>query len=87
MGLGHIIAAMVGIFVLVVVVSPFLTVISDTLIPALYTNTSDEGKKIINLAESMWLLVPIILIVGLLLYGFMAAHRREYDSTRERPAY
>lgn len=87
MGVPHIIAAIIGIFVITMVFIPFILVISDNLKPALYTNTSASGQQAMNIVETMFLWSIPILIVGLILYMLATAHRREYDSTIDRPRY
>lgn len=86
MGVPHIIAAVAGIFAVTLIFTPFYPVIGDYLVPALWNNTTSEGQSAMANMVRMFYLAPIVLIIGLVVYMFATAQRREYDST-QRPYF
>ena len=87
MGVVHIIAMIIGIFVVLLIFIPMLRVVSDTLVPTLKPNITDaRGRHAVNIIEMAFLASPIVLIASLIIWALVAQQRREYRST-ERPAF
>ena len=89
MGVAHWVAALVGIFVVTLVflpVMPAFDFLKATLISNLPNATAQEAQAM-GVVEMAFYAVPIILIIGLLLYAIASTERREYDSTRDQPDF
>ena len=90
MGVAHWIAALVGIFVVTLVFAPMFGAfdsLQTTLLSNLPNETGGAAARSIGVVEVAFYIVPIILIVGLILYAIASTERREYDSTRDRPDF
>jgi len=77
---------LIGIFIIGFMYLAFSYVYYDHIKPILndelvYNNTSDTTPAVetLDLIDTVWRYFPIILIFGLLLYGFVAAQKREPD--------
>jgi type II secretory pathway component PulF len=89
MGVAHFIAALIGIFAVTLIfvpVFPAFDLIQDT-ISSNMPNATTQEQQVIGTIEVIFYAVPIVLIIGLILYAIASIERREYDSTRDRPDF
>jgi heme/copper-type cytochrome/quinol oxidase subunit 2 len=91
MGVAHWVAALVGIFAVTLIFLPVFGAF-DLLATTMHSNMPNgtyavEQHRSLGMVEMAFFAVPIILIIGLLLYAIASSERREYDSTRDRPDF
>lgn len=91
MGVAHWVAALIGLFAVTLIFLPIFgafDLLKTTMISNLPNGTyAVQQQQSMGMVEMAFYVVPIILIVGLLLYAIASSERREYDSTRDRPDF
>jgi hypothetical protein len=86
MGMVHWVAAIVGIFVVTLVFLPMYPAF-DILKSNLSVGLVPEAQQAMGVIEMAFFLVPVIFIIGLILYAIASTERREYQSTRDAPEF
>ncbi len=86
MGVVHWIAVVIGIFVVSLVFLPMMgafDIVKNSTLPGM----PEQAARVMGLIEISFYLVPIILIIGLILYGLATSERRRFESTRDTPEF
>lgn len=82
MGVYELLAMIAVVFVTILVIFPFYTVIDDTLIPMLRPKTSAQGQQVIDIVDMAVLFWgPLLLIIGAIIYGIASMEKKEYTTT------